>query len=43
MWKTWEGGEVKKMWERGGGEWGGGWGGRGGGVMVVRLVSKVGG
>ena len=32
MWKTWEGGEVKKMWERGGG-----------GVMVVRLVSKVGG
>ena len=33
MWKTWEGGEVKKMWERGGG----------GGVMGVRLVSKVGG
>ena len=23
MWKTWEGGEVKKMWERGGGGNGG--------------------
>ena len=22
MWKTWEGGEVKKMWERGGGNGG---------------------
>ena len=31
MWKTWEGGEVKKMWEGGGG------------VVVVRLVGKVGG
>ena len=24
MWKTWEGGEVKKMWERGGGGGNGG-------------------
>ena len=32
MWKTWEGGEVKKMWERGGGGGGGGGGGNGGEV-----------